>query len=85
MKGQIVAPSILSGFHMPLVKEILRRMREERLGDVPVVVGGLIPAEAAKELQAAGVARVYTPKDYEIPDIMSDLVDIAAAGYGRAA
>ena len=77
----IVGLSILSGSHMPLVKEVLRRMRELGIGEVPVVVGGIIPAEDAKELLAAGVARVYTPKDYEIQDIMSDLVGIAAAGY----
>ena len=80
----IVGLSILSGSHMPLVKEVLRRMREIGIGEIPVVVGGIIPPEDAKELQAAGVARVYTPKDYEIQDIMSDLVDIAV-GYERAA
>jgi (2R)-ethylmalonyl-CoA mutase len=80
----IVGLSILSGSHMPLVKEVLRRMRELGIGEIPVVVGGIIPPEDAKELQAAGVARVYTPKDYEIQDIMSDLVDIAV-GYERAA
>ena len=80
----IVGLSILSGSHMPLVKEVLRRMRELGIGEVPVVVGGIIPPEDAKELLAAGVARVYTPKDYEIQDIMSDLVDIAV-GYERAA
>ena len=76
----IVGLSILSGSHMPLVKEVLRRMRELGIGEIPVVVGGIIPPEDAKELLAAGVARVYTPKDYEIQDIMSDLVDIAV-GY----
>jgi ethylmalonyl-CoA mutase len=80
----IVGLSILSGSHMPLVKEVLRRMREFGIGEIPVVVGGIIPPEDAKELRAAGVARVYTPKDYEIQDIMSDLVDIAV-GYERAA
>ncbi len=80
----IVGLSILSGSHMPLVKEVLRRMRELGIGEIPVVVGGIIPPEDAKELQAAGVARVYTPKDYEIQDIMSDLVDIAV-GYEQAA
>jgi (2R)-ethylmalonyl-CoA mutase len=80
----IVGLSILSGSHMPLVKEVLRRMREIGIGEIPVVVGGIIPPEDAKELQAAGVARVYTPKDYEIQDIMSDLVDIAV-GYEWAA
>ncbi len=81
----IVGLSILSGSHMPLVKEVLRKMRELGIGEIPVVVGGIIPPEDAKELLAAGVARVYTPKDYEIQDIMSDLVGIAAAGYERAA
>src|SRR4051794_6497049 len=80
----IVGLSILSGSHMPLVKEVLRRMRELGIGEIPVVVGGIIPPEDAKELLAAGVARVYTPKDYEIQDIMGDLVDIAV-GYERAA
>jgi (2R)-ethylmalonyl-CoA mutase len=80
----IVGLSILSGSHMPLVKEVLRRLREQGIGEIPVVVGGIIPPEDAKELLAAGVARVYTPKDYEIQDIMSDLVDIAV-GYERAA
>ena len=80
----IVGLSILSGSHMPLVKEVLRRMRDIGVGEIPVVVGGIIPPEDAKELLAAGVARVYTPKDYEIQDIMGDLVDIAA-GYERAA
>ncbi len=81
----IVGLSILSGSHMPLVKEVLRRMRELGIGEIPVVVGGIIPPDDEKELLAAGVARVYTPKDYEIQDIMSDLVGIAAAGYERAA
>ena len=80
----IVGLSILSGSHMPLVKEVLRRMRELGIGEIPVVVGGIIPPEDAQELQAAGVARVYTPKDYEIQDIMSDLVDIAGAAAVRA-
>ena len=64
---------------MPLVKEVLRRMRELGIGEVPMVVD-IISPEDAKELQAASVARVYTPKDYEIQDIMRGLVDIAV-GY----
>jgi (2R)-ethylmalonyl-CoA mutase len=81
----LVGLSILSGSHMPLVKEVLRRMREQGIGDVPVVVGGIIPAEDARELKAAGVARVYTPKDYAIHEIMADLVEIAGAGLEKAA
>jgi (2R)-ethylmalonyl-CoA mutase len=81
----IVGLSILSGSHMPLVKEILKRMRELGIGDVPLVVGGIIPPEDEKELMAAGVARVYTPKNYEIQDIMRDLVGIVAATSQKAA
>ena len=81
----LVGLSILSGSHMPLVKEVLRRMREQGIGDVPVVVGGIIPAEDARELKAAGVARVYTPKDFAIHEIMADLVEIAGAGLEKAA
>jgi (2R)-ethylmalonyl-CoA mutase len=82
----LVGLSILSGSHMSLVKETLRRMREVGVGDVPVVVGGIIPAEDARELLAAGVARVYTPKDYAIHEIMADLAGIAAeAGAGERA
>jgi (2R)-ethylmalonyl-CoA mutase len=81
----IVGLSILSGSHMPLVKEVLKRMRDLGVGEVPVVVGGIIPPEDAKELLAAGIARVYTPKDYEIQDIMADLVGIVAGSVQRAA
>ena len=65
-------------------RRILRRMRQAGIGEMPVMVGGIIPAVDAKELLAASVVRVYTPKDYEIQDIMGDLVDIAV-GYERAA
>ncbi|MCF8500026.1 MAG: protein meaA [Rhodospirillum sp.] len=81
----VVGLSILSGSHVPLVTEVLERMRSEGLGDVPVVVGGIIPPEDEKTLLAAGVARVYTPKDYDITTIMDDIVDIVAAGAQKAA
>jgi ethylmalonyl-CoA mutase len=81
----LVGLSILSGSHMPLVKEVLRRMRELGVGDVPVVVGGIIPPEDARELLAAGVTRVYTPKDYAIHEIMADLVEVVDGPVERAA
>ena len=81
----IVGLSILSGSHMPLVKEVLRRMRELGIGEIPVVVGGIIPPEDAKELQAAGVARVYTPKDFEVTRIMGDIVSLVAERNGVVA
>ena len=64
-----------------LAKKVLRRLREQGIGEIPVVVGGIIPPEGAKELQAAGVARADAPKDFEIQDIMGGLADIVAAGY----
>ena len=72
----VLGLSILSGSHLPLVTELLERMRAERIS-VPVVVGGIIPEEDAARLKAAGVARIYTPKDFEINRIMFDIVELA--------
>ena len=72
----VIGLSILSGSHLPLVKEVVARLREAGLDDVPVVVGGIIPPEDASTLKAAGVAAVYTPKDFRINHIMADLVRI---------
>ncbi|MGE5475404.1 MAG: methylmalonyl-CoA mutase family protein [Bacteroidales bacterium] len=70
----VVGLSILSGSHVPLVTEVLERMRAAGLGDIPVVAGGIIPPEDEKTLLAAGCARIYTPKDYDITAIMGDIV-----------
>jgi (2R)-ethylmalonyl-CoA mutase len=75
-----VGLSILSGSHLPLVKDVVRRLREAGIDDVPVVVGGIIPPEDAAQLAEAGVAAVYTPKDFELNRIMSDLVQIVERG-----
>jgi len=72
----VVGLSILSGSHVPLVKDVVARMLAAGLEDVPVVVGGIIPPEDASTLRAAGVAAVYTPKDYELNRIMADVVRI---------
>ncbi len=72
----VVGLSILSGSHMPLVREVIARMKEAGLDDVPVVVGGIIPPHDASALKAAGVAEVYTPKDFALNRIMSDLCRI---------
>ncbi len=77
--AHVVGLSILSGSHMPLMEDLMRRMREAGLGDVPVIVGGIIPEEDAKRLQQMGVARVYTPKDFELNTIMMDIVALADA------
>ncbi|HKS60347.1 MAG TPA: protein meaA, partial [Xanthobacteraceae bacterium] len=70
----VVGLSILSGSHVPLVKDVVARMHAAGLDDVPVVVGGIIPPDDASTLRAAGVAAVYTPKDYELNRIMADVV-----------
>jgi (2R)-ethylmalonyl-CoA mutase len=81
----VVGLSILSGSHVPLVKDVVARMREAGLDDVPVIVGGIIPPDDARTLKAAGVAAVYTPKDYELNRIMADIVRIVDRTAVRAA
>jgi ethylmalonyl-CoA mutase len=76
----VVGLSILSGSHLPLAEELMDRMRQEGLGHVPVVVGGIIPDEDAEHLRAIGVARIYTPKDFELNRIMQDIVALADPG-----
>ena len=74
--AHVVGLSILSGSHVPLVKDVVARMKTAGLDSVPVVVGGIIPPEDAQALQQAGVAAVYTPKDFELNRIMADIVRI---------
>ncbi|WP_405060747.1 protein meaA [Kribbella sp. NBC_01505] len=71
-----VGLSILSGSHMELVPAVVAGLREAGLEDVPVVVGGIVPDADAKALLASGVAAVYTPKDYDLTGMMSDMVDV---------
>jgi ethylmalonyl-CoA mutase len=74
----VVGLSILSGSHVALVGEVLRGLAAHGLGHIPVVVGGIIPPEDAAVLQRAGVARVYTPKDYDLTHIIADIVELIA-------
>ncbi|HMM08527.1 MAG TPA: protein meaA [Paracoccus solventivorans] len=73
-QAHVVGLSILSGSHLPLVRDVMERMRGAGLGHIPVIVGGIIPEDDAAQLRAMGVARVYTPKDFELNRIMMDLV-----------
>jgi (2R)-ethylmalonyl-CoA mutase len=73
--AHVLGLSILSGSHVPLVSDVVARMKNAGL-DVPVVVGGIIPPEDAQALQQAGVAAVYTPKDFDLNRIMADIVRI---------
>ncbi|MFW6087845.1 MAG: methylmalonyl-CoA mutase family protein, partial [Myxococcota bacterium] len=74
----LIGLSILSGSHLELVPVILDQMKGAGLGDVPVVVGGIIPEADASRLEKAGVTRVYTPKDFALNTIMTDLVGLVA-------
>jgi (2R)-ethylmalonyl-CoA mutase len=80
----IVGLSILSGSHGVLVIDVLDRLRKLGLGEIPVVVGGIIPEDDADRLRVAGVRRVYTPKDFDLTSIMSDIVDVVEE-YGPGA
>jgi (2R)-ethylmalonyl-CoA mutase len=80
-QAHVIGLSVLSGSHLPLVEDIVGRMKEAGL-DVPVVVGGIIPREDATALEKSGVAAVYTPKDFELNRIMSDLVRIVERANG---
>ena len=73
----VIGLSILSGSHMPLVEDVLERMRAAGLSHIPIIVGGIIPDEDASRLRALGVARVYTPKDFQLNVIMADIVTLA--------
>ena len=80
----VVGLSILSGSHLELVPEVVRLLRDEDV-DVPVVVGGIIPVADAKRLREAGVAGVYTPKDFDINRIMGEIVELVGERAAAAA
>jgi (2R)-ethylmalonyl-CoA mutase len=78
----VVGLSILSGSHVPLVRDVLERMKAQGIADVPVIVGGIIPPEDEKLLLSEGVAAVYTPKNYELNGIMADIVRVVESRAG---
>jgi (2R)-ethylmalonyl-CoA mutase len=80
----LIGLSILSGSHLRLVPEVIAGLKAEGLTDIPVVVGGIIPEDDAEALRQVGVSRVYTPKDFEMMRILSDMVDVAEAAAAQA-
>ncbi|MGN6750971.1 MAG: protein meaA [Intrasporangium sp.] len=78
----LVGLSILSGSHMELVPDILSRLRKAGADDIPVVVGGIIPESDAAALKQAGVAMVFTPKDFGLNEIMAEMVDVIRTSRG---
>ncbi|MBO6542684.1 MAG: protein meaA [Alphaproteobacteria bacterium] len=76
-KVHVIGLSILSGSHVPLVEDVMARLKAAGRLDVPVVVGGIIPPEDEASLKAAGVSGVYTPKDFDLNKIMGEIVGLA--------
>ncbi|MDB5664668.1 MAG: protein meaA [Cypionkella sp.] len=74
--AHVIGLSILSGSHVPLIRDTLLRMQQAGLSQIPLIVGGIIPEDDANALRAMGVAAVYTPKDFEMNRIMMDIVTL---------
>jgi (2R)-ethylmalonyl-CoA mutase len=79
-----VGLSILSGSHMELVPRVLDGLKAAGAGDLPVIVGGIIPDRDAATLRGMGVAAVFTPKDFGLTEIMGGIVDVIRASRGLA-
>ena len=73
----VIGLSILSGSHISLVEDVIQKLNDANLSRIPVIVGGIIPEEDAERLHFLGVARVYTPKDFQLNNIMMDIVKLA--------
>jgi ethylmalonyl-CoA mutase len=76
LKPHVIGLSILSGSHVPLAREVLTGLRKAGLGDIKVVAGGIIPPEDEAALKDAGVAAVFSPKDYDLNQIMHVIIDL---------
>lgn len=72
----LIGLSILSGSHIPLVRDVMAKLNAAGITHIPVIAGGIIPDDDAEELRAMGVAKVYTPKDFELNKIMGDIVTL---------
>ncbi|GAA5121579.1 protein meaA [Haloechinothrix salitolerans] len=78
----VVGLSVLSGSHLEVVPEVVDGLRAAGAGDVPVIVGGIIPSDDAASLTERGIARVFTPKDYELTEIMDEIVTVVREARG---
>ena len=75
-RAHVVGLSILSGSHVSLVRDVVQKLREAGMGEVPVVVGGIIPPEDVNILKQCGASAVYTPKDFQLNEIMTGIVGL---------
>jgi (2R)-ethylmalonyl-CoA mutase len=78
----VIGLSILSGSHAELIPSVLSALAEAGVQDVPVIVGGIIPDGDAAALREAGVAAIYTPKDWDLTGMMRDIVSLVAERHG---
>ncbi|KJZ20829.1 protein meaA [Loktanella sp. S4079] len=78
-EAHVIGLSILSGSHLPLVKDVMTKLQAAGISNIPVIVGGIVPDEDAEALRGMGVAKVYTPKDFELNVIMADIVNLVDA------
>ncbi|MFD0986064.1 methylmalonyl-CoA mutase family protein [Methyloligella solikamskensis] len=78
--AHVVGLSILSGSHVALVRDVVQRLRNEGLGNIPVVVGGIIPQADENVLKQCGASAIYTPKDFQLNDIMNGMIDLVERG-----
>ena len=81
----VVGLSVLSGSHLEVVPAVVDGLRAAGAGDVPVLVGGIIPPDDAEALRAQGVAAVFTPKDFELTEIMGQIVDLVQTRWAGGA
>jgi (2R)-ethylmalonyl-CoA mutase len=79
----VIGLSVLSGSHLEMVPAVIAGLRAAGAGDVPVVVGGIIPPDDAEVLRAQGVAQVFTPKDFELTEIMNQIVELIHTRWGK--
>ncbi len=78
----VIGLSILSGSHRELIPSVIDALREAGVEDVPVVVGGIIPESDADAMREAGIAAVYTPKDWNLNGMMRDIIGLVAERHG---
>jgi (2R)-ethylmalonyl-CoA mutase len=74
----VVGLSMLSGSHTDLIPEVMRKMEERGIGNIPVILGGIIPQNDIQGMCSAGVKRVYTPRDFDLNKIMMEITDVVA-------
>ena len=79
----VIGLSILSGSHIPLVSELINEMKISELKNIPIIIGGIVPEDDVKKLKSLGVSRIYTPKDYDLNQIMLDIIKVAEELFAK--